>query len=231
MYRLKKKWFTGVDMTLVTPSQWLAELTRESFLKDYPVKVINNGIDLTNFAPTESDLREQYGCRDKKIILGVAFGWGMRKGLDVFKELAGRLDDSYRIILVGTDAHTDVQLPENIISIHRTENQAELAKIYSLADIFVNCTREDTFPTVNIEALACGTPVVTFRTGGSPECIDETCGSVVTYNDVDALEAEILRVCTQKPFDSESCRKRAESFEMHDRFGQYVQLYEEVANR
>ena len=232
MYYLKKKWFTGVkNMTLVTPSQWLAGLTRESFLREYPVKVIHNGIDLSVFKPTESDFKETYHCQDKKIVLGVSFGWGDRKGLDAFLELAKRLPDDYRIVLIGTDENADSKLPENVISIHRTDNQVELAKIYSAADVFVNCTREDTFPTVNIEALACGIPVVTFRTGGSPEIIDGTCGSVVEKNDVDALEQEILRICTQKPFSSDACRHRAENFEMYDRFGEYIKLYEEMAGK
>ena len=232
MYRAKKKWFTGVaNMTLVTPSQWLANLTRESFLKEYPVKVIPNGIDLSIFKPTQGDFKEKYNCQDKKIVLSVASNWSIRKGLDVFIDLAKRLPGDYQIVLVGTSEHVDAQLPENIISIHRTENQVELAKVYTAADVFVNPTREDTFPTVNMEALACGTPVVTFRTGGSPDIPDETCGSVVDKNDVDALETEILRVCTQKPFSSAACLKRAQSFEMYGRFGQYIKLYEEVMGK
>ena len=181
MYQLKKKWFTGVEnMTLVTPSEWLAGLVKQSFLKDYPIRVINNGIDLEVFKPTPSNFRETYGCGDKKIVLGVAFGWGERKGLDVFLDFAKRLDsERYQIVLVGTDENVDKQLPNTVISIHRTQNQTELAKIYTAADVFVNPTREEVFGLVNIEALACGTPGVTFNTGGSPECYDATCGSVV----------------------------------------------------
>ena len=232
MYRLKKKWFTGVEnMTLVTPSQWLADLTRESFLKDYPVQVIPNGIDLSVFHPVESDFRKKYNCEDQKILLGVAFGWGPRKGLDVFLELAKRLESSYRIVLVGTDDSVDRQLPDGIISIHRTQNQQELAEIYSTADLLVNPTREDTFPTVNMEALACGTPVLTFRTGGSPDAIDETCGTVVEKNDVDAMEQEIIRICTQEPYSAENCIARAKEFDKSDRFGQYVSLYEELVGK
>lgn len=232
MYQLKKKWFTGVqNMTLVTPSQWLAELTRESFLKDYPVKVIPNGIDLSVFKPTDSDFRKKHGCEDKKILLGVAFGWGDRKGLDVFLELAKRLDNSYQIVLVGTDDSVDRQLPENIISIRRTHDQQELAEIYTAADLFVNATREETLGLVNVEALACGTPVLTFRTGGSPETIDETCGAVVEKNDVDALEKELIRICAEAPYSVENCIKRANSFHMYDQFGQYVKLYEEIVSK
>lgn len=229
MYERKKKWFTGVqDMTLVTPSQWLADLTRESFLKEYPVNVIHNGIDLSVFQPTQSSFREKYGCEDKYILLGVAFGWGQRKGLDVFVELSRRLDKHYQIVLVGTDEETDRRLPENIISIHQTQNQEELAQIYSAADLFVNPTREEVFGLVNTEALACGTPVLTFHTGGSPEILDESCGAVVEKNDVDGLEREIIRICGDRPYSCEDCLTRAKQFDMNSRFGECVKLYEEI---
>lgn len=227
MYRLKKKWFTGVEnMTIVTPSEWLASLVKESYLKDYPVKVINNGIDLNVFRPTESDFREKYALENKYIVLGVAFGWGKRKGLDVFIELAKRLDKGkYKIVLVGTDDNIDKLLPDNIISIHRTQNQTELAEIYTAADVFANPTREENYPTVNMEALACGTPVVTFNTGGSPEMLDETCGAAVAKNDIDAMYNEIIRICEAKPYSMEACLKKARRFDMNERFKEYYDLY------
>ena len=216
-------------MTIVTPSQWLADLVKESFLKEYPVKVIHNGIDLEVFKPTSSDFRERYGIpAEKSVLLGVAFGWGVRKGLDVFVELARRLDpEKYQIVLVGTDEKTDKLLPENIISIHRTQNQTELAEIYTAADLFVNPTREENYPTVNMESIACGTPVLTFRTGGSPEILTEKTGSVVPCDDIDALEQEIRRICIEKPFSQADCLEHAKSFDMHQRFEEYVKLYEE----
>lgn len=228
MYSLKKKWFTGIEnMTIVTPSKWLAGLVKESYLRDYPVKVINNGIDLNIFKPTESDFREKYALENKYIVLGVAFGWGKRKGLDVFIELAKRLDEEkYKIVLVGTDDNIDKLLPENIISIHRTQNQTELAEIYTAADVFVNPTREENYPTVNMEALACGTPVVTFNTGGSPEIIDETCGMAVAKNDIDGVCNKIIKICETKPYSEETCLKRAESFDKNEKFREYIRLYE-----
>lgn len=227
MWKLKKKWFTGVkDMTIITPSEWLADLVKQSYLKDYPIKVINNGIDLDIFKPTQSDFRSKYNIGDKYIVLGVAFGWGVPKGLDVFIELSKRLGDKYQIVLVGTDDDADEQLPDNIISIHRTNNQKELAEIYSAADVFANATREDTYPTVNMEAIACGTPVVTFRTGGSPEMIDDTCGSVVDCDDTDAMEKEIIRICTTKPYTEEMCLSKARDFDANDKYREYIDLYE-----
>lgn len=230
MYKKKKKWFSELDMTIVTPSYWLAKLVKQSFLQSYPVKVIHNGIDLSIFRPTESNFRQKYGCEGKKILLGVSSGWSNRKGLDVLITLAKHLDpERYQIVLVGTSEATDSLLPSHVISIHRTQDQKELAEIYTVADVFVNPTREDTFPTVNMESLACGTPVLTFRTGGSPEILTEACGSIVDCDDVDAMEKEIVRICTESPFTSEDCRQHAENFDMYARFSDYIALYNEVA--
>lgn len=226
LYEKKKQLFAGLNLTVITPSEWLAGLARQAYFKNYEIKVINNGVDLSAFNITDSDFREKYKLQDKKIVLGVAFGWDERKGLDCFIELSKRLPSDYQIVLVGTDENVDKQLPSNIISIHRTSNQIELAKIYSASDVFVNCTREETFPTVNMEAIACGTPIVTFKTGGSPEIIDNTCGSVVIKNDIEAMQKEIIRICEEKPYSSEACRKRAvDNFEQKTNFEKYIEMY------
>lgn len=225
LFEKKAKLFQGLDLTIITPSYWLANLVKQSILEKNEVKVINNGIDLTVFKPVESDFRRKHGLDEKKIILGVAFDWGSRKGLDTFIELSKRLDNLYQIVLVGTNDGIDKYLPENIISIHRTNNQKELAEIYTAADLFVNPTREENYPTVNMEAIACGTPVLTFKTGGSPEMLDSTCGSVVECDDVDALEREIIRICTEKPYTVEACMEKARQFDKNKRFREYVELY------
>lgn len=225
LYQRKKDLFTGLDLTIITPSQWLADLVKQSFLKEYPVKVIHNGIDLSVFKPTPSDFRERYQIgNEKKMLLGVAFGWGTRKGLDIFIELSKRLDpEKYQIVLVGTDEQVDKQLPTNIISIHRTQNQTELAQIYTAADVFVNPTREDNYPTVNMEAIACGTPVITFNTGGSPEIVDDGTGSVVDEENIDMLVAYILAIQEEK-YSTEKCIEHAKQFDNKVRFEEYVRL-------
>lgn len=231
-FEKKKNCFTGLDnLTIVTPSQWLSGLVKASFLKSYDTAVIPNGIDRTVFVPTESDFRRKYGCEDKFILLGVSFGWGKKKGLDVFIELAKRLDDRFQIVLVGTDESTDGQLPDNVLSIHKTDSPQELAQIYTAADLLVNPTREDTYPTVNMEALSCGTPVVTFATGGSPEMLDETCGSVVPQNDVDALFNEINRIMRKAPYAKQACLAKAENFDREQRFLEYIHLYEQKTEK
>ena len=224
LHRLKKDCFRGVkDLTVVTPSAWMADIVSHSFLKDYPTEVIHNGIDLDIFKPTTSEFRKRYHCEDKIILLGVAFGWTVRKGLDVFVRLAADLDDRYQIVLVGTDEEVDRQLPKNILSIHRTHDRKELTAYYTAADLLVNPTREDTFAIVNTEALACGTQVLTFRTGGSPEIPDDTCGCVVDKNDYEGLKQTAVSLC-QHPFPAEACRKRAEEFNVHQMIGNYCRL-------
>jgi len=231
MYRLKKKWFCGVEnMTIVTPSQWLADLVKQSFLREYPIQVINNGIDLSVFHPVKSNFREKYDIAAcENVVLSVAFGWGSeKKGLDVIARLAQILPETYRIVMVGTDDFIDQKLPGNIISIHRTNDRQELAEIYSAADLFVIPTREETYPTVNMEAIACGTPVLTFRTGGSPEIPDEKTGAVVDRDDFDALYREVVRICSDKPYRASDCLNRAKSFDMHEKHKEYLELYHQV---
>ena len=230
LFSKKEKLLSCLDLTIITPSKWLASLVKESFLKSYPVRVINNGIDLSVFKPTEGNFKEKDCFEDKKIVLGVAFGWGERKGLDVFIELSKRLDKKYQIVLVGTNDKIDKQLPNNIISIHRTQNQKELAEIYTAADVFVNPTREEVLGLTNIESLACGTPTITFNTGGSPECLDKSCGVVVPKNDIDAMKKEIVRICEEKPFSKEDCVAWAKYFNKDEKFKEYVNLYFEKEN-
>ncbi len=224
-YKLKKDAFTGVkNLTVVTPSKWLSGVVKQSFLGSYPVKVINNGIDLSVFNPTKSDFKKTYNLEYKFVILGVAFSWGKKKGLDIFKKLADELSSDYKIVLIGVSDAVKKDLPKNIIAISKTQNQEGLAKIYSSADLFVNPTREETLGLVNAEALACGTPVLTFNTGGSPETIDSTCGSVVDRDDINSLISEIERIKNEKPFTKGNCVKRAKSFDKNENCKEYIKL-------
>ena len=170
-FRRKKDVFQNIpNMILVTPSNWLKTLISQSFLRKYPVNVIHNGIDTSIFKPVDYSikerLRQEFGILNKTIILGVASVWNRRKGLDVFVALSKLLPGNYQIVLIGVDKKQAKKLPDNIITIARTNNTEELAAWYSTADIFVNPTLEDTYPTVNLEAIACGTPVITFDTEG-----------------------------------------------------------------
>ncbi len=166
----KKKLFTGIpNLLIVTPSNWLKDLVKESFLSDYEITVINNGINTAVFKPRKSDIKNRLGISKKKVLLGVASVWERRKGLDDFIELSNLLDDRYQIVLVGLSLSQIKRLPPRIIGIERTDSISELVDLYSAADVFLNLTYEDNYPTTNLEARACGTPVITYDTGGSPE--------------------------------------------------------------
>lgn len=187
----KRKIFTGVkNLTVVTPSKWLADLVKQSFLSEYPVQVINNGIDLSIFKPTQGCFKEKYGLTDKKIILGVASVWEERKGFDDFIKLSEKLNEEYRIVLVGVSKEQIALLPKNILGIERTNNATELAEIYTAADVFVNPTYEDNYPTVNLEAQACGTPVITYKTGGSIESVPTD--NIVDKGSIDCIVNKII---------------------------------------
>lgn len=237
-YAKKKQVFTGVkNLTIVTPSKWMAELVTNSFLKEYRTVVIPNGINLDNFkplSPEQQKMREkQYEGYKHRTILGVANRWEERKGLSFFEQLAERLPDNYTIELIGLNKVQTKQMKDKypsgkLLPIDRTRNVELLASIYRTADVFVNPTLEDNFPTTNLEALACGTPVITFQTGGSAESIDETCGLVVMQGDIDALEEAIIKVCEEKPFSGEACRKRSLLFDRQERYHDYLKLYAEV---
>lgn len=229
MFKIKKDLFTNVDdMVIVTPSKWLSGLVEKSFLNNYKIKVINNGIDLSMFKPTASDFRKKYNIPENKfIVLGVKFAWSKINGLDIFIELSKKLDDKYQIVLVGTDKEVDAILPENIISISRTKNQTKLAEIYTAADLFINPARDDNYPTVNMEALACGTPVITSDVGGCPETIFSNCGKVVPANS-DLLAKEIKEIANNKNFSQEECLKESTKNDMFINFNKYIDLFESM---
>ena len=197
-YCRKKASFTGVkNMTIVTPSNWLKELVKKSFLSEYPVEVVYNKINTDVFKPTESSFKADHGLQGKKVILGVASVWNDRKGLNDFVKLSTLVADSeYRIVLVGLNKKQIDLLNKTapgILALPRTSNVRELVKIYSAADVFVNPTYEDTFPTVNMEAEACGTPVITYDTGGCAETISRRDSRIVSQN-VESIYESLLRV-------------------------------------
>ena len=223
-FNKKKEIFTGVsDLTVVTPSEWLSNLVKQSFLKNYPVKVINNGTDLETFKPTKSDLKDKLKINGKFIVLGICFVLEDRKGGRYLIELANKLDDRFHMVILGLK--TDYQLPDNITLIGKTTSTNELSEIYSMADIFINPTLEDNFPTVNLESLACGTPVITFNTGGSIEAVDEKTGIIVEKGDIDGIYNAVIKLY-ENNLDSDDCVNRArEKYNKFDRYNDYFELY------
>lgn len=230
-YKKKKELFTSLEnMTLVTPSDWLRNLVQQSFLKKYPVRTINNGIDIKIFKPTESNFRERYKIDNRFIILGVA-RWDKRKGLDYFVRLSKKLNDNYQIVIVGLTDKQRKNLPGNIIGITQTNDVQELVEIYSAANVFVNTTLEDNFPTTNLEAMGCGTPVITFETGGSVESIDESTGFIVEQGNIEKLVDIIMNIKNSNREYRDACIQRVKDYYISEnKYKEYINLYENLVN-
>lgn len=230
----KKKAFTAPkNMTIVTVSHWLEELVQQSFLSCHQVITINNGIDVQIFSPKNNGkkIREKLGISQPYMLLGVASVWEASKGIFDFVKLRELLPaDQYAIVLVGVDDRTAKILPQGIVTVKRTNNVEELAEIYSVADVFLNPTWQDSFPTTNLEAMACGTPVVTYRTGGSPESLTEKTGKVVEQGDLVAFVSNIEEICKKgKNTYVEVCRQGVvENYNKKDRYIDYIKLYQQL---
>lgn len=236
-YLDKKKAFTSVPnewLTFVTVSEWMKNEMKQSFLKDYSFQVIHNGINLENFRiyPTE-EVKKQYALEGKRIILGVASIWMEEKGWKDFMQLAILLNPEEVIVLVGVKEEQKKGLPPNIVPISRTENLKQLAELYAAAEVFVNPTWQDNYPTVNLEAIACGTPVVTYRTGGSIEVITPDTGFIVGQGDIQGLLNAIREIEIKgKDYYQPRCRAYAEAhFKKEDRYADYLKLYEALLRK
>lgn len=229
-YRDKMRAFTSVkNLTLVPVSNWLAEEIKKSFLKEFPIKVIHNGVDTDTFVPKELG-KMDFGLEDKFLILGVASNWSFRKGLADFIELRKTLPDDYSIVLIGLDEKQIRNLPKGIVGVKRTNSVEELAAYYTLSDVCFNPTWEDNFPTINLEALACGTPVITYRTGGSVEAVDENTGFIVEQGDIIAV-TKIVQYMKKigKGCWNSVCRERVmRLYDKRNRYLEYIHLYEEL---
>ena len=223
-FELKKHLFTAnPNLAIVACSEWMSDLVRQSFLKDKRIEVIHNGIDLNVFKPSYSKPRDGVFR-----VLAVSNVWNEEKGYYDILKLRELLPPEYKIIIVGLTTKQLKDLPNGIIGIQRTQNVQEMVNLYSTANVLINPTYADTFPTINIEALACGTPVITYKTGGSPEIIDDNTGIVIEQGNLEAL-AYALEHLKNNPFNPYECRQRAERlYNKKERFEDYITLYQHL---
>lgn len=217
----------GNRLTIVPVSKWIYDFCNNSILQNSNIKLIHNGIDVTKFRLKEDNTPKG------KMILGVANIWDKRKGLNDFIKLREILPQKFQIKLVGLTKSQISKLPDGIDGITKTQNIDELVTLYNRATVFVNPTYADNFPTTNLEALACGTPVITYRTGGSPEAIDENTGIVVEKGDLQGLASSIMEVINNpQRYSSEACRERAVThFNQDIQFGKYIDLYDRLLSK
>ncbi len=237
-FKDKAKAFCSVPkdlLTIVPVSEWMRQEMSQSFLKGYRFKVIHNGIDTSIFTPSDSDaaVREKYGIGNRKIILGLASIWCREKGWDDFIALSKLLREDEVIVMVGVKPEQAKELPAGIIPVSRTENVRQLAELYSAAEVFVNPTYQDNYPTVNLESISCGTPVITYRTGGSIESITPQTGLVVETGDVGGLRSAIDAIESRgNDYFRVPCRTHALAhFRKESRYAEYLRLYGECLGR
>ena len=241
----KKALFTSFNLTIVTPSQWLRDIVMNSYLKNYRCEVINNGIDLNIFKPTENSeikkVQKKYDLDDRKIVLGVASEWTPRKGLLDFIKLSEMMQD-IQFVVVGLTERQIKEMPQNIKGIKRTENQRELVALYTIADVFFNPTYEDNFPTTNLEALACGTPVITYDTGGSPEEIRNieknnavTVGEIIRKKSCRETDLNEVANRLTKWMETDSKKLQPDEYSSNldskQCFDNYLALYEKIGRK
>lgn len=233
-YALKKRVFTSVsNLTFVPVSRWLADLVGESFLEKYPIRVINNGIDTEVFQQRESDLRKRHEIENKFVLVGVAGVWDAMKGLEDFIKLSSMLPDDCVIIMIGLTKKQIEGLPKNIIGIERTENQTQLAEYYSIADVVMNLSYQETFGMTTVEGFGCGTPCVVYDRTASPELISQYTGIIVEAADMHGILSAIETIKRNgKQHYSAACRQRAvEFYNKDDKFKEYIRLYNELVSK
>ena len=225
-YRRKKDLFKGLaQMQIVTPSDWLGNCIGQSFLGNYPVTTIRNGVDLSLFRAEKSEFIHRYGLETKRIVLGVASAWSKHKGLDAFYRLAELLGEGYQVVLVGLTPAQMETVPSNVLGIQRTDSIQELAQIYAAAYVHVSMSREETMGMTLIEANACGTPVIVFDSTALPEIVTQKTGVVLQEHTAEAV-AEVLR---ETDFSKEkyaaACISHAQGFAKNEMYAKYIELY------
>ena len=230
-FKMKKRAFTSVQNMIITPvSIWVGNLVAESFLGKYPIRPIYNGIDTEVFKPTENDLRKQLGVEGKFVLVGVAAPWYPLKGMNDYFDLSTHISSECQIIMIGLKTEQIRNLPKRIIGIEKTQNQKELAQYYSMADVVLNLSYQETFGMTTVEGMACGTPGIVYNKTASPELVTLETGRVVRAGNIEELVAAIYELKSLgKTSFRQACRNRAVTcFNKDKQFGEYIQLYNEI---
>lgn len=228
-YRKKRSLFTGIaNLQLIVPSVWMQAMVKQSYMKDYPCRVLPNGIDIARFYPRENDIKAQYGIEDQKLLVGVSSVWQKMKGIDYLNRLAETLpEDQYRLLLVGS-CGKGVAIHPSILRVEHTHDVDELCQLYTAADAFVNPTLQESQGLTTIEAFACGTPGVVFRAGGAAECIDDTCGIAVEKGNMEEFAESIKKLCESGQDMTDACIQKAKTYGKQACYEVFMDLYDSL---
>lgn len=216
-------------LTMVGASDWIANEMKQSLLKDLNIIFIHNGFDLDVFAPTPSNKRKELGIENKFVILGPASKWLLPINKPTLEHFISWMSDDMVLVLFGC-TQINVALPSNVVQIGYTKSPKEMAEFYSMADVLVNCSREDTLSSLNLECQACGTPVVTYDATGSKETVNGKCGFAVPTGDAEALWEKVVEVrALGKEALSVQCRQWvSDNFEKRTNYEKYIGLYRQI---
>ncbi len=228
-FQNKRKRLQAIKNKVILPgSYWLEGIVRESFLKDDRIITVQSGLDLTKYCPKESDIKQKYGIADRNVVLCVASTWSRAKGMHFLAEIAERISDFAALVVIGALPNDALKALPNIIHIGQTNSIEELTMWYTAADVYLNLTLQETLGLTNVEALACGTPVVTFASGGCTECVDDTCGIVVERDNISAAVDGVRDVIEKHPFTKEACYQKAQKFDKNKLYSKYLEIYREL---
>lgn len=228
--RDKKKWFEAIPrLGVVGVSDWITGEAKKSILKDAAIiQRIYNWIDLETFRPRNTvNLRKQLGVTEnEKVLLGVASAWSERKGLQEMLLAAKSIPDS-KVVMIGKMPE-DTEIPENMICAGLVRDPVKLSEYYSMADVFLNPSVQETFGKTTAEAMSCGTPVIVYNTTACTELVGQGCGKVVGNMEIPEYLSAVQEHLG-KPKKSSVCRQFAENnFAYHDLCGKYMECISQL---
>ena len=231
-FRLKKSLFTSINsLHITTVSKWLMSKVRDSFFRDYPISTVYNFVNEKIFSPNVERInRCDYGLDDRKILIGAAANWVPSKGIPDFNALAGSLSDKYQIVMVGVTEEVKNQISSNVHCLSRVESPQKLAALYAEADILLNLSRQETFGMTTLEAMACGTPGISYNNTACPEVLSNDTGVIVPTGNIKAVEEaiELIEKKGKKSF-KDNCVARANTiFSKNNIISQYFDVYDKA---
>lgn len=229
----RKKYLLAIPRLVVTGvSDWIANEARRTFLADTKLVTIRNGIDLNVFKPTPSDFRQRLGLEGKYVILGPASKWLSDVNKEVLDKFTKLMHPDEVLLLFGVDVQDTSNLPKNVITYGYTKNREELAQLYTMADVFVNCTREESLSLINIEAQACGTPVVTFDATATPETVDGVYSLSTQVGNPDRLyeSVENIRYNNDGEVSKPVISFASKNYDLYSNYEEYLNLYKTLEN-